>query len=882
MSYKGGGYVRGVSREGGICHCRWLTAALIALFVAVLLSGCGGGRTPKTSQSSLLGRSPVVRYSGPRLGSKKLPPEPVDASGVPVLLAGGAARDAYVHRLATLLDVYNEPPPTEIGFFGTVRSVSSTSILVQSQPLAVSATGGQVVQATSAVGASPGPIDVQFSKRTTNVQLLPRGIAGLSPGQEVFVGGTRSGGTVMAQLVADPARMFGHSPASQPATRTAQRSPSSPNQGTYAVGQNGEDAAASIPRPTFVSQTAAPPATTDIAPSGVNSVLMSASVGWPGIDPHFKAAVTSPGGICQLQVDAEFLLDLHTEFNWAFQFEKSGDGLTVASLDRQPSAGGAFSVVKGPVSISAATLRDFANYSVYSGYGLATGVDIGVFCQVHVAFINPSVSFGTGRLGISWAGQNESTRHVPLTGEKDLAIPPDLCPTAGGKIGPLTIGVAACETLTLHGGLLRATLQGPGGQPQGIALRYGGQDVVKQATDPSNGPLTVSKFSYAPGEATTMKAGLLFDFNLKKNKAEQEGHTGQLGQTNRKYFTAQRHEDQVGPTTPNGDWQNGTDGHWYDAESHQVAQPPAGQKAQGEANWIHPNQVKATLSNGKWLHADGRWRNADGSFAVKPTGTELAANNPGTASGDEAGEADNTDEGISPTLAQGLHGWTYQTLNTSLPLTDTSPSTLVLQLPVAAPPPPSSPVYINCLPGSLSGATFQFQPQEHPNECAIQGEPEDTAHMVVLRDAQWSNWGSSSTDATGVQLNNHPGQPGAVPSWPVRIRLDRIQSGCQAHRYYTRAVIISGISGEQGFMLNVSPACTSTPLSPTTPPPHGSTLVAAVYCDQSDQNCSVVSGPGTGNRLSAPAVGYDATRGCTWVNEGYSASLGVTKHFCWR
>ena len=53
----------------------------------------------------------------------------------------------------------------------------------------------------------------------------------------------------------------------------------------------------------------------------------------------------------------------------------------------------------------------------------------------------------------------------------------------------------------------------------------------------------------------------------------------------------------------------------------------------------------------------------------------------------------------------------------------------------------------------------------------------------------------------------------------------------------------------------------------------------AVYCDQNDQHCADVLSSNLAPVPAAPS-GYDATRNCYWVNEGYNASLGETKHFC--
>src|SRR5437588_7548627 len=53
----------------------------------------------------------------------------------------------------------------------------------------------------------------------------------------------------------------------------------------------------------------------------------------------------------------------------------------------------------------------------------------------------------------------------------------------------------------------------------------------------------------------------------------------------------------------------------------------------------------------------------------------------------------------------------------------------------------------------------------------------------------------------------------------------------------------------------------------------------AIYCERGNVHCQDVFGNDT-SIVPAPR-GYDYALGCRWVDEGYSQSLGVDKHFCY-
>jgi hypothetical protein len=758
---------RGVSRWFAHLSGREKAAFLFSLAAAAIAAaGWIAGHVSVLSHPAAHGRpalalpaNALVTYSRPREGSKTLPSEPEDPAGLPALLSNTPVRRAYLRQMVSLLDVSTRPPPPEVGFFGSVVSASGATLRIASQPLTVSVAGGEVVSATSYVPASH-PVAVTVS-RATDVHLLPGGVAGLARGTAVFVGGRLRGTTMSAQLLAAPSRMFTQGATAQRSSKATARASGSASTALAQPVLSADSLDSVAGRMRFVSATSAPVSaantaqqlpTTSIGVDGVNTVTLSSSYGVPGIDPHFTATLGNPtGNGCDVMASAEFLADAHTELNSAFQFEPSGDGFTVASLDRQPTAGGTF----GPVTVNAAAFRDFSNYSVYSGWGLAIGAELGVACHVQVAFFTGIVEFNATRFGVSAAFQSEASRHFPLAGEPALTIPPTLCPIVGGKIGPLTAGIGVCETLTLRGGLFRATLEGAGGTPQGIALGYGRQDELHANTAPTGGPVRVNQFQYTAYDTTTMNAGILVDLDIGKIKHSGGRGAATSGNPGKEYFTSQRHENQIGPITPNGDWQSGVDHNWYDAQGQQIAPPSAAPIRQGRANWVHPNEQGLTLEDGRWLHSDGRWRDSTGRFAPAPQ--PGAAVNQNTAGGDGHGAANPVGKETEPLVYNSLHGWTYQTVQGEFPLSGTKPAELELNLPIQT----------AAAPTSLRAA---FRPPKAPNggyEADVTvidaqypgGDPTATGTVTVLFDGQ-QKIGSGSVTNGHVQIHTTPGNPG--------------------------------------------------------------------------------------------------------------------------
>lgn len=695
-----------------------LALVAVAGLVVVLVRPGAGART--TAGVSVFADHPPVHYGGVVPGQKTLPPEPTTPDGVPALLSGGPARDAYLQQMADHLDVSTAPPPRSVGFFGRVQSASSTALTMTPDRPSTASPNAVASTVVPAVGADGATVRVMLTPQT--VEWLSASPAKLHTGAELFAGGELAGNDLQARLVADTEHLRtppGSSQWQQPTATTsgtALPDPGAPagDPGTEAVAwQAGQQrvVAAAAGAPVALSTGAGSgPGSGDPA-NGADTVILSDRAGLGNIDPHFKAEVGDENS-CYAKVEAEFLLSADYEVHWPFQFHTDGDGFTVEAQDRTPEAGGGF-------AIEATAFSDSEEYSVYSGWGLALGADIGLGCHVSVGPFSGDVDFSLGVSKWSFDWVNETKRHIPLSGQTDLVVPPDTCPLVGLSAGPLTLGIGACQWQTYSGGLFRATLQGAGGTPQGIAMPYAGHDVVQPQTAPSGGPVTVSQFDYAATETTRMTAGVVADITLNKIKKPKGGKKGKEDSdpesVSGSYRSAQRHPDQKGPTTPSGAWQDGQ-GNWHASDGSPAETPSAADIQAGNANWIHPGQVGPTLADGVWQHKDGRWRTPDGRFTSKPTGE---APNTATAEGDKETEPDG-EESDSTT---DIHGWDYQqTAPAAFQPTEALPGTLTLDLPIAPAGPSPSPTPS---PGWACTATTFEQVLANPNETEVSpaGQP---------------------------------------------------------------------------------------------------------------------------------------------------------------
>jgi len=673
-----------------------------AVLVFVVFPRGPSGQPSGGTDGSLFGVHPTIHYSPVVAGNKSAPPQPVDSSGVPALLSKGSVRDGYLDQMASRLDVSTTPPSSRVGIFARVLSASSQSLVVTEEMPSVSAPGAVRSVMTPAFGTSAQPLHISLTPKTILFLDVPP--AELSAGKEIFVGGDRLGQGLRAILISDLNHMKGASGSASPASPRASPPPSNPSapgavaSGTGQPRQSEVAAFGAAPGAQSVSTqpiVASNPSSLNLDVGGDNTaasdtVVLSGQVGG-GIDENFQATVGDTSS-CYVTAQAEFLAQADYEVHWPFQFhgDGAGAGFTVEALDRTPEAGRGF-------NLNTPFTSHFDQYSVYSGWGVVLGVGLQFGCHYSIGPVAGDVSFGTGKVGVNFAWINQTKRHIPLSGAPDLVVPPSSCPVVGINEGPVGLGIGVCQWQTYGGGLLRATLTGQGGRPQGIAMPYAGHDEVHYATAPAGGPVKIDSFNYAANITTKMVAGIVATLDLSKVKKSAGGKPGKEDSEPENvtgaYRSAQRHEYQTGPTTPKGQYKDGRDGQWHDADGKKSSSPPTeADISAGNANWEHPGQIGATLWDGRWNYKNQGWRNADGTIARKPDPLKVRSlENPATREGDKEKEP----EPINGDAAENLNGWEYQNNSGTITPTDADPGSLSVSLPrpskPPAPPVPSGP-----------------------------------------------------------------------------------------------------------------------------------------------------------------------------------------------
>ncbi|MDQ0212564.1 LpqB family beta-propeller domain-containing protein [Arthrobacter bambusae] len=735
-----------------------------------------------------------VQYGAPTVGNKTAPPEPVDQNGTPVLLTRGPELDSYLAKLAAGLDVAAIPPPTKIGVFGRVMTAASDRLTIRTDPMTASAADARANSVTNWVRPTASTLVIAITGQTV---LMP-GIAhvsDLAPGTMIFVGGQKSADDIVADLVADVRQLHLAGPPDTPPT-TVTPSPPAPAtsplsrvlpDGNPITGTGAELAAfqqqASVSGRTVVQQPPADP--TDVG--NPDTVTFSGSYGG-GIDPHLKATFGDPA-TCSVEVKAEFFAEAHYEIHWPFQFRFSGDGFTATAIDRNPGPGGSTPIIDANLGLG------FDQYSVYSGWGLALGAGISVGCHVGVGPFQADISFDVGTDKINFVWLNQTKAAMPLTGDAPLIIPPDNCPSVSYSIADVvSFGIADCQTQTFTGGLLKATLTGAGGSPQGITMGYGGLDSVSPATAPSGGPVTVDNFGYASGLKVTMTAGLVFGIHLdkllsKKKGGDKNGPPVAAGSARGVFHSGDRRANQKGPILEDGSWQ-AKSGKWYDAAGIETRAPPSltSAIAQANAHWVHTNQRGGTLATGQWLHNDGTWRDPESKITKEPTDAEKAIVTPGTEDGDKSVLQKTKDAEAAVMHAEGdvakeLHGLEYSSDQADLSGEGPDPAALLLNLPVLPAPQPVSPQPPSVSASPPSGRisfVCAF------NLCAVNGDGTGTETIVTgttapVRSGELSPDGSKVAYSTGTYHGHdiwvadlHPSPnglhavdigAGSAPSW---------------------------------------------------------------------------------------------------------------------
>ncbi len=656
-----------------------VVALVIALVGVPLLASCSGGNHRGTIAPAAATSS--VSY-GPATLEPFTLPQPIDANGLPAMLSP-SLRARFLAQLSSHLHVASEPPHREVALFGTVVSAEPGELVLADQPQRVATTGTELpVPSDSGPGTIATNLRIGFTAATTDLRRVPGGAGGLHPGLYVFVGARVGGdGTLQAQMIGTVARIFGSAEPAGPPASTAAARPTSADLLTSAFEPIGS--ATGISGQTSQS-------------SDGNTVTLSKTEGLPGrylkIGPSIKIGTDNLS--CSAQAQLEIGLGFGDEYHWPFQLVQDGDeGFEVVPLDKEPTK--VYGVLNDLITFSAGEVYDPSEYTVFSQWGFAIGADVGLACQVSIAFFTGQISWDLPLPSINDDFLNVTKKHIPLAGEDPLEVPPSKCPALAAEIGPFTLGLLACEDQTYSGGLFRATLLGPGGTPQGIAAGFAQRQQIAPNTAPHGGQVTIDEWNYSPYRHSTLTAGVLADFSLNKNEesdGEEEPHSGNT------YTSNQRQSDQTGPTLADGryhtgSWQAGQSGTgWHNSDGSDARPPTETEVHEGYSNWVHPDQQGPTYSDGSWQDHNGRWHvlDADGRFRYGSGPADGATANSGTAGEGKDDEGDVT----SPGVEADVHGPSLDIGDDQVSPDNASTSSLYMNVPAPATAPTSAPTHV--------------------------------------------------------------------------------------------------------------------------------------------------------------------------------------------
>ncbi len=648
------------------------TLALLAVLV-LLVGGCGGGAnnqsSTKPAPNSSLSYSPAVLES-------KTVPQSTDSSGLPAIMSP-ALHNAFMAQLASHLDIATEAPHKSVALFGTVVSVSQNTLVLLDQPQQVNTNGTFFpVPSDTGPGTTATDLTITVDPSSADIRMVPGGMAGLKKGLYIFVGATiDSAGALNAQMVATVAQMFKDYPKSNPA-------PSTPASTT----------ALPIPQPTPPSatltdvRTVSLPESADAPNPDTNTVVLTKTEGFPG--EYEKIGPSVGFGNCSANAQMEVGIGLGEKYQWPFQLvQDDNGGFVVSALDLEPTK--VYGILNNLITFSLGEIYQPQDYTIFSQWGFAIGVDIGISCSAQIGPITVSLSWSLPIPGINADFLNLSKHHIPLAGERPLTVPPTECPGVAASLGPATLGVLACETQTFSGGRFRATITGPGGIAQGIAAGFDERQQVAAATAPNGGQATINQWNYAAHQNSRLTVGLLLGLSKvpgEEGGGEEKPNSGDIFTTN------QRQKNQVGPTLADGRYKTGTwsqqDSNWYNSDGSPASAPTAAEITQGYANWFHPGQKGPTYSDGSWQDQSGHWHvlNADGFFSYGPGPAAGAkANNLTTA---DVGDKDDEAGEIPPDIAKQVDGPTVDVGSESVSPDHFSTDALTMTVPPPAPPAP--------------------------------------------------------------------------------------------------------------------------------------------------------------------------------------------------
>jgi hypothetical protein len=545
---------------------------------------------------------------------KTLPPEPVASNGKPVLLQPGPEQDAYVKQLVDMIREPN-PHPGKVAVFGSIESITGNQIRVRQDSADVISKSERLRGSDSkpAMG-SAGQVITTATTAKTRYVTHSGSLRGLNPGAAVIVAGQRVGDGVTAELVVDKESMV----------RATTGPPNSPTASATSV-NTVQPAARVLPVAAEVASTGSLSQADPNADLGRQRPLMQVAaspgddsvtgsfdfkpLGVRGFNDGQEVSIGSPDGCPYLHLTLSVWLDAHAEGHFPVKFEPAGDtNFTVSSLDRpfKVNKDGDWDALSG----------DSKDFSFYSGWGGGVEAKVQLGCK----------EFGFGGvwdaldLKFDIGFRNETVQRVPLSGDQDLDVPSTNNFEHGFGVKWFDVAVALSAKITVHPALFRATLTGPGGSPQGIAMGFGPQslEAVHQETLPNgtkDTPVHVDKFDLAPGLDVGLDLGIGVGPNAEKMGGLANWVLRKLGRARGHYFPSfseERRPNQRGPFLEDGRWRD-SHGTWHDKDGNKLSDQNVSQADidTGYANWIHDGQDGATLTNGKWKDRSGDWHDGN-------------------------------------------------------------------------------------------------------------------------------------------------------------------------------------------------------------------------------------------------------------------------------
>ena len=418
------------------------------------------------------------------------PSEPMTPSGVPALLSGETpARTQFLRSLEAHLDVAKPITSSQIGVLGTIIAIRGNVLTVQKIEFSpTSPTAAQALSPTihSLVGAVGGQVQLVATSQTEYANTSS--LATLRVGDTIIAGGAKQGNSqlqaAMIGLVTGKTRSVASIQSVLPVAAMAPIAPTTAHL-----------SAAILPRVEAASY-GTTPLQTDLTMQG-------------GVDPtngverfNVFGEKTDQFGSCFATWHIQSMSDFHADWHWPFSFSvPDRNQVQLTGLSRQPVNG---AVVMGSTDPS---LPDNANFTFYSGWGVAEGAGVKVGCT----FKGVTKGFPIDLFSASYGLVNASYGKPPLAGDaplsvdtlKCLEIDPGIVPTLGGiaekaitSLFDIDTTNKICLKLAVQPAALHAHATYDDGTSEPLVFGTTAQKLGAAAT--SSGDVQLSNFSYTP------------------------------------------------------------------------------------------------------------------------------------------------------------------------------------------------------------------------------------------------------------------------------------------------------------------------------------------------------------------------------------------------